>query len=73
MKWENFKQHVATCHDLNGLVEKVIQKMNINEERMLIKIGMDGGGGFMKICLWIFEINESDPSSDNENSSRTPA
>ena len=70
-KQENF-EHVATSHDLNGLVEKVIQERNINEEGMLIKIDMDGGGGFMKICFSIFEINESNPSSEVPES-RTPA
>ena len=42
------RQHLVVCCDLNGLVEKMILAREIDEDNMLIRIGMDGGG-------WIHE------------------
>ena len=60
----NFEQHVSICNDLNGSVEKIIQERNIEEKNMLIRIGFDGGGGFMKICLSIYDLSENQQNDD---------
>ena len=52
-----YKEHAAICKDLPGLIEKVIQTQNLDESRSLIRIGIDGGGGFLKICLSIFDLD----------------
>ena len=52
-----YKEHAAICKDLPGLIEKVIQTRNLDESRSLIRIGIDGGGGFLKICLSIFDLD----------------
>ena len=36
----------------------MIEGRNINEENMLFRIGMDGEGGFMKICLSLFDVEQ---------------
>ena len=60
----NFEQHVVICNDLNGLVDKIIKERNIDKTNMLIRIVLDGGGGFMKICLSIFDLNENGQNGD---------
>ena len=63
---ESFEQHAVICNDLNGLVDRIIEKSEINEENMLVRIGLDGGGGFMKICLSMFDFSDTaDKSSSN--------
>ena len=50
------------CNDLNALIDRVIEERGINENDMLIRVGMDGGGGFMKMCVSIFELNSNNQS-----------
>ena len=57
----NFTQNVVVCNDLNGLIDKLILERGVDEKNMLIRIGLDGGGGFMKICLSIFESESKPP------------
>lgn len=59
---ENYERNFVVCNDLEALVQKIIEERSIREDDMLIRIGMDGGGGFMKICLSIFNLNEGDES-----------
>ena len=61
---EHFDKHVVLCNDLDGLIDKVIRCRNLHEDNTLICIGIDGGGGFLKICLSIFDLNE--PSSSTK-------
>ena len=53
---ENFEQHVIVCNDVNEVVERVIKTREIDEDNMIVRIGMDGGGGFMKVCLSVFDM-----------------
>ena len=53
---ENFQQNVIVCADINSLIEKIIEERDIAD--LLIRIGLDGGGGFMKVCLSIFNLDE---------------
>ena len=57
----NFAQNVVVCDDLNGLIDKLILERGTDEKNMLIRIGLDGGGGFMIICLSIFELESKPP------------
>ena len=54
---DNFEQHVVICNDLNALIDTMIETRGIKEDDMLVRIGLDGGGGFMKICLSVFDMN----------------
>lgn len=49
---------VVYCKDINSFIEFVLAKRKIRNN-YLIKIGLDGGGGSMKICLNIFEDVEN--------------
>ena len=60
---ENFHQHVVLCNDVAGLIDYVVAKRTINQESMLIRIGMDGGGGFMKVSLSLFDMLQPEQSS----------
>lgn len=48
------------CSDINGLVEFLCQKRGLNADTASFKIGIDGGGGFLKVCLNIYENNSSE-------------
>ena len=55
---KNFGEHLVVCNDINYLIEKMIAHRDIKEENMLTRIGIDGGGGFFKMCFSVFDINE---------------
>lgn len=42
---------VAYCADLESLIDHVLEKCNVTDHHL--KFGMDGGGGFLKVCLSI--------------------
>jgi hypothetical protein len=49
-------QKVAiVCNDVNGLVDYLIEKREVGPKR-LVRIGADGGGGFLKICLNLIDM-----------------
>ena len=54
---ESFEQTAIICDDVDSLIGKVIESRNyLDEEDVLVRIGLDGGGGFMKVCLSIFDM-----------------
>ena len=48
---EIFKQHVILCNNLSALIDKIIEERQINEHTILTRIGLHGGGEFLKVCL----------------------
>lgn len=55
---ENFEQATVVCNDISRLVDLVMKKRSLeNCNSLLIKIGIDGGGGFLKFCMSIFDID----------------
>ena len=40
----------------------MIKDRNIDEENMLIRIGLDSGAGFFKVCLSIFDLRDTKQS-----------
>ena len=53
---ETFEQKVVLCCNLDALIERMIRERNIDEDNMLIRVGIDGGGGFLKVCLSVFDL-----------------
>lgn len=43
---------VVYCSNLNGLVSHLLQKRRM-DDRFLCKIGVDGGGGSLKVCMCV--------------------
>ena len=54
---EHFQRHVVIWKDLADLIQRTIGERNIDVEKMLITIRLDGGGGFMKICVSVDTTN----------------
>ena len=50
-------QHTIICTNLSSLVEKVINVRELDNETAMVRIGLDGGRGFIKVVLSIFELN----------------
>ena len=47
------------CKDVSTLVDEIIQKSKkIDSDSLLLKISIDRGGGFLKICLSLFDIDK---------------
>ena len=49
------------CSDLPGLIDKVLEKRQRDRDSVLIKISIGGGGGFLKVCASVFDINDPIP------------
>ena len=55
---EHFKQVTVIWSDLPRLVDLVLKKRSLEDfNSLLIKIGIDEGGGFLKFCMSLFDIN----------------
>jgi hypothetical protein len=58
----NVIETVVLCSNLRGLIEYV--KENRQLEQVHLKFGIDGGGGFLKICLSVQSTDKSIYESD---------
>ena len=53
------------CSNLPALIDIILQKRQRDKNSVWIKISIDGGCGFLKLCLSIFDIN--DPCSKSNS------
>ena len=64
---ENLQQHVVVCKNMNELVKRMIEGRNIPGENALVRIGIDGGGGFLSV----FDLVKfKQPSTGNRQGER---
>ena len=55
---EHFEQSTIVCTDLCKFVDLVLQKTSLeNSKSLLVKVEIDSGGGFLKICLSVFDMD----------------
>ena len=59
---ENLQEPVILCTDVNELIKKVIEERELDENDLLVRVGLDGGGGFVKVCLSLFNLCSDRPS-----------
>ena len=62
---KNIELPTIVCSELPAMIEQILQKRERDRESVLIKISIDGGGGFLKVCLSIFDINDPCPKSSS--------
>ena len=55
----NDKEHAIIANDICGLIDKVFEVRGLDEENSLLRIGLDGGGGFLKVCMSAFDLRGS--------------
>ena len=52
-------RNVVYCNDIDNLISHVCQQRGFHPEtRLFVKIGIDGGGSFLKVCLNIDREND---------------
>ena len=51
-----FRQHAVVCKNLKELIDDIPHRRKICITDALIRVGLDGGGGFLKICVSVFNI-----------------
>lgn len=58
---DGIEKDLVHCNNVQMLIEDIIQKREVSQNHIL-KIGIDGGGGFLKVCLNVqdCENNQSD-------------
>ena len=44
-------RHVVLCTDPEGLLDFILYERQVPESDFEVKIGIDGGGSFLKVCL----------------------
>lgn len=50
-------QPTIYCCDVNGLLQRVQAERNLQADDLTVKIGIDGGGGLLKVCLTVLSSN----------------
>jgi len=65
----SIQRPVVLCRDIDQFIETIssIRGLNLNDEDILIKIGMDSGGGFFKIALSILSTKMELTNDQQEN------
>ena len=59
-----FEQSTIVCADRCKFVDLVLLKRSLeNSKSLLVKVEIDSGGGFLKICLLVFDIDNLVSSS----------
>ena len=61
---ENFDRELVVCNDLDELSRRIIKERDMEEGDLLFRVGMDGGGGFLKVCLNVFDLKKDHSSED---------
>ena len=55
---EHSEQSTVVCTDLCKFVVLILQKRSLrNSKSLLVKVGIDAGGGFLKISMSLFEMD----------------
>lgn len=60
-KTEDTSQHAVFCNDLGGFITLIKNKRQVTDVHL--KFGIDGAGGFLKLCLSIQSIDDDDDNS----------
>ena len=55
----SFKEHAVVTKNISGLIDKVLVERELDTDDALIRVGLDGGGGFLKVCMSIFDLLSS--------------
>ena len=67
MDEKKVERTLVYCHDISGLIDHIYQHRELSQEdRYYIKIGIDGGRSFLKVCLNL-EKYDNFTSQDNQN------
>ena len=53
---ENFEQYVIVAKNISCFIDEVIKSRGLDVSTTLIRIELDGGGGFIKIFLSLFDL-----------------
>ena len=60
---------LVTIKDMNNFVKHIITLRNLDPSNLTVRIGLDGGGTFLKLCLSIFKIEDiQEPSKRHQRS-----
>lgn len=57
---------IIYCTDVPGLIKHIKEKRQIDNDEVLIKLGIDGGGSFFKITLSIVPTSQQNQPSSNQ-------
>ena len=50
---------LVLCHDVEDLLYKILEFRNIDIYSHMVKIGIDGGQQFLKICMSVLDLEDS--------------
>jgi hypothetical protein len=65
---ERTPRWVVVCDDVDNFLDHIIQQRKYGDMDILIRIGIDGGQGFLKVCVSLFSLNGSSAKSFKDSS-----
>lgn len=62
------EKYVVLCNNVDNLIDVILDQRyhNMSTENILLKVCLDGGGGFMKICLSVIQMDEEIKASSEQ-------
>lgn len=67
----DFKRHLTYCNNVASFLEIVFSQRQYDISETPVKVGIEGGGGFLKVCLSFYNITlSSSPTLRNNNNNK---
>ena len=63
----HYVEHTVVVKEVDELIATVLDERGLKKEEALIRIGLDGGGGFLKICMSAFNMRNQKLIKDSIN------
>lgn len=61
------EKHTVYCVNPNKLRDFIVNSRNYEDEELLLKVAVDGGGGFMKVCLSVQRLQDQNLQCDERS------
>ena len=70
---EQYERPVVYCKDIQRLIHVICTTRGIDHDNVFIKLSLDGGGGFVKVMISVFTIDDENvqPKTRNRKDTNT--
>lgn len=61
INFDEYSRPVVYCNDAAALISMIVECRSLNHHFLKLKIGIDSGRNFLKVCLSVYDTREDEP------------